>query len=134
MLATCQRLLEDGEVRVRWAVGELLRALCGVAGIAVWERTRGCLLESIHRNFDRDSAEPSGQLPDAGSGAGRCAAHAGWGGQLRRGHSRHAQKTLHGSLQRLAHPLCRHQRLVWVLKVGGICCPTTRRIVLPLSP
>lgn len=70
MLATCQRLLEDGEVRVRWAVGELLRALCGVAGIAAWERTRDSLLESIRRNFDRDSAEPSGQLPDSGSGAG----------------------------------------------------------------
>lgn len=118
MLETCQRLLEDGEVRVRWAVsaegkgvwvglggrgtggalsaallpaavsgrmpaqciqemrrlpvqvGELLRTLSERLGIEVWERMRECLLASIHSNFDRDAAEPSGQLPqqDVGSG------------------------------------------------------------------
>lgn len=70
MTATCQRLLEDPEVRVRWAVGELLRALCEQLGISVWEKVQACVLESITRNFDRDAAEPSGQLPDHGSGAG----------------------------------------------------------------
>ncbi|KAL4425118.1 hypothetical protein ABPG77_008223 [Micractinium sp. CCAP 211/92] len=69
MLETCQRLLEDDEVRVRWAVGELLRTLSERLGIQVWERMSDCVLASIHRNFDRDAAEPSGQLPqqDAGS-------------------------------------------------------------------
>lgn len=118
MLATCRLLLEDREVRVRWAVsglvglgtegwwrcsistqpltawrmqlrcrfnrsfllrstrpshvsqvGELLRTLCQQLGIAAWEQVQGCILESIQRNFERDSTEPSGQLPDVGSGA-----------------------------------------------------------------
>ena len=47
-------------------VGELLRTLCELLGIAVWERMRGCLLHSIHSNFDRDASEPSGQLPPGG--------------------------------------------------------------------
>ncbi|KAI7841245.1 hypothetical protein COHA_005082 [Chlorella ohadii] len=68
MIAACQRLLEDPEVRVRWAVGELLRALCQQLGIAVWEQMQATILESIHRNFERDATEPSGQLPqDVGS-------------------------------------------------------------------
>ncbi|EFN56492.1 expressed protein [Chlorella variabilis] len=67
MLATCRLLLEDREVRVRWAVGELLRTLCQQLGIAAWEQVQGCILESIQRNFERDSTEPSGQLPDVGS-------------------------------------------------------------------
>lgn len=51
-------------------VGELLRTLSERLGIQVWERMSDCVLASIHRNFDRDAAEPSGQLPqqDAGSG------------------------------------------------------------------
>ena len=49
-------------------MGELLRTLCQQLGITVWEQMQGCLLESITRNFDRDATEPSGQLPDVGSG------------------------------------------------------------------
>ncbi|PSC73633.1 ARM repeat-containing [Micractinium conductrix] len=69
MIATCQRLLEDSEVRVRWAVGELLRTLCEQLGIRVWEETRECILQSIQINFERDATEPSGQLPGADIGS-----------------------------------------------------------------
>ena len=68
--AACCALLEDREVRVRWAVGETLRALCQAQGIAVWEATCPTILASIHANFERDAAEPSGQLPDPGVGSG----------------------------------------------------------------
>lgn len=56
----CVELLEDREVRVRWAVGELLRALTERRGIAVWEQTRGRILGSIERNFvsGRDAHVP----------------------------------------------------------------------------
>jgi hypothetical protein len=65
-LHACDALLEDPEVRVRWAVGETLRALCTSpksGGAAVWERMRGRILKSIHHNFDRDTEEPSASLP-----------------------------------------------------------------------
>jgi hypothetical protein len=50
-IQACLVLLEDREVRVRWAVGELLRALTERRGVAVWEQTRGRILGSIEHNF-----------------------------------------------------------------------------------
>jgi hypothetical protein len=65
--AVCTSLLEDPEVRVRWAVGELLHALAQRDGAACWDRAVPAILASIRANFDRDAAEPSGQLPAAPS-------------------------------------------------------------------
>ena len=59
---TCICLLEDREVRVRWAVGEVIRALCEQRGTMVWQRVGPAVLKSIHENFDRDAIEPSGSL------------------------------------------------------------------------
>lgn len=51
MIQTCKNLLEDPEVRVRWAVGELLRALCEQHGTIVWEAVKKRILDSIRENF-----------------------------------------------------------------------------------
>jgi len=51
LLEDCLGLLEDGEVRVRWAVGELLGELSKVLGVAVWDVTGERILESIERNY-----------------------------------------------------------------------------------
>lgn len=50
-IQACIDLLEDREVRVRWAVGDLLRALSERLGIHVWVRTEHAILGSIHKNF-----------------------------------------------------------------------------------
>ena len=64
-------------------MGELLRTLCQQLGITVWEQMQGCLLESITRNFDRDATEPSGQLPNVGSGGCSCCCYFfHWGSDL----------------------------------------------------
>ncbi|GAB4818455.1 hypothetical protein N2152v2_005501 [Parachlorella kessleri] len=69
MLQACDDLLEDGEVRVRWAVGELLHTLAERQGVGVWEHMRGPILDSIHNNFDRDKVEPSSVPPSSTPGA-----------------------------------------------------------------
>ena len=63
MVQACQDLLEDREVRVRWAVGEVLHTLCEHLGVSVWELTQDRILDSIRTNFDRDDAEPSSRAP-----------------------------------------------------------------------
>lgn len=45
-------LLEDPEVRVRLAVGELLRALAVANGSTkIWDETHGLIMDSIRMNF-----------------------------------------------------------------------------------
>jgi hypothetical protein len=53
LLENCMALLEDVEVRVRWAVGELLGELSKVQGVRVWNVTGERILESIERNYVR---------------------------------------------------------------------------------
>ena len=53
MLQACSALLEDSEVRVRWAVGELLRALSETMGITVWDQMEERIISSIMENFVR---------------------------------------------------------------------------------
>ena len=53
LLEDCMALLEDVEVRVRWAVGELLGELSRVQGVRVWDVTGERILESIERNYVR---------------------------------------------------------------------------------
>ncbi|KAG7667191.1 hypothetical protein NADE_003012 [Nannochloris sp. 'desiccata'] len=55
----CSDRLEDAEVRVRLAVGQVLKALSAEIGTVVWEKTIERILSSIRENFDRDLAEPS---------------------------------------------------------------------------
>ncbi|MEW5302135.1 MAG: hypothetical protein WDW36_004944 [Sanguina aurantia] len=55
LLDGCMQLLEDPEVRVRLAVGELLRALAVADGSSrVWDETHGRIMDSIRLHFDRD--------------------------------------------------------------------------------
>ena len=49
----CLELLEDSEVRVRLAVGGLLKALAADAGTVVWQHTQDRILTSIQVNFVR---------------------------------------------------------------------------------
>lgn len=42
---------QDTEVRVRWAVGELLHVLSEQSGAAVWQHMKDPILDSIHNNF-----------------------------------------------------------------------------------
>jgi hypothetical protein len=49
----CMRLLEDGEPRVRLAVGRCLGALAARRGLAAWEAVRGAVLGSIERCWVR---------------------------------------------------------------------------------
>lgn len=51
MVAESLRLLEDDEVRVRLAVGQLLRALAGKHGLSVVEACQETLLGSITNHF-----------------------------------------------------------------------------------
>lgn len=51
LISECLRLLEDDEVRVRLAVGQLLRALTVKHGISVYEQCRQAVLQSIFNNF-----------------------------------------------------------------------------------
>lgn len=67
LLAECLRLLEDGEVRVRLAVGQLLRSLAAAHGQAVYAEAGPEVLRSIHEHFV--------------SGSSRAAAWAAAGGQ-----------------------------------------------------
>ena len=62
-LRACTQLLEDSEVRVRWAVGDTLRIVSGLLGVVVWEHMKEPILASIQTNFDRDTSEPSSRLP-----------------------------------------------------------------------
>lgn len=71
MVETCSSLLEDDEVRVRWAVGEVLRVLAEQLGIQVWELTRDRILGSICRNFVSASL-PCPLALDCRFGAGCC--------------------------------------------------------------
>ncbi len=47
----CSDRLEDSEVRVRLAVGQVLKALSAEMGTAVWEKTSDRILSSIRENF-----------------------------------------------------------------------------------
>ncbi|KAG2487842.1 hypothetical protein HYH03_013559 [Edaphochlamys debaryana] len=63
-------LLEDGEVRVRLAVGEVLKALAQRQGLAVYEACAPGVLDSITRSFDRTDDEGEEGEGDGG-GEGR---------------------------------------------------------------
>eukprot|EP00775_Hariotina_reticulata_P005826 gene5826-6067_t len=54
MVSESLRLLEDPEVRVRLAVGQLLRSLAAKLGVEVYQRCQKTVLESIHDHFDRE--------------------------------------------------------------------------------
>ncbi|GIL88525.1 hypothetical protein Vretifemale_16489 [Volvox reticuliferus] len=60
-------LLEDGEVRVRMAVGDCLKSLTRRQGIAVVEACLPEVLDSISRNFDR-SEEPDDEAAEGPDG------------------------------------------------------------------
>jgi hypothetical protein len=47
----CSDRLEDAEVRVRLAVGQVLKALSAEMGTVVWEKTSDRILSSIRENF-----------------------------------------------------------------------------------
>ena len=47
----CSDRLEDSEVRVRLAVGQVLKALSSEMGTVVWEKTSDRILTSIRENF-----------------------------------------------------------------------------------
>lgn len=51
MVSECMRLLEDGEVRVRLAVGQLLRSLAAKHGLSVLQACQDTVLNSIHTHF-----------------------------------------------------------------------------------
>jgi hypothetical protein len=51
MTATCLRLLEDPEVRVRLAVGHVMAALAQQEGLPAYQQCRQPLLDSINHNF-----------------------------------------------------------------------------------
>lgn len=51
----CILLLEDREVRVRWAVGEVLGDLSRLYGIEVWDRVGSDIMRSIRANYVRDA-------------------------------------------------------------------------------
>ncbi|GFR51160.1 hypothetical protein Agub_g13516, partial [Astrephomene gubernaculifera] len=59
-------LLEDGEVRVRLAVGDCLQALARLQGVCVFEACLPAVLDSIRRNFDRseDADDGAAEGPD----------------------------------------------------------------------
>eukprot|EP00879_Flechtneria_rotunda_P017789 GHRR01018648.1.p1 GENE.GHRR01018648.1~~GHRR01018648.1.p1 ORF type:complete len:558 (+),score=195.68 GHRR01018648.1:134-1807(+) len=54
MIDECLRLLEDNEVRVRLAVGQLMRSLAAKLGVSVLQRCQETVLASIHNHFDRE--------------------------------------------------------------------------------
>ncbi|GLI70399.1 hypothetical protein VaNZ11_015182 [Volvox africanus] len=60
-------LLEDGEVRVRMAVGDCLKSLAKRQGISVVEASFPEVLRSISRNFDR-SEEPDDEAAEGPDG------------------------------------------------------------------
>lgn len=51
LVQTCSDRLEDSEVRVRLAVGDVFRALSIEMGTVVWECTSDRILTSIRENF-----------------------------------------------------------------------------------
>lgn len=51
MVSECMRLLEDDEVRVRLAVGQLLRSLATKHGLSVLQTCQDTVLNSIHTHF-----------------------------------------------------------------------------------
>jgi hypothetical protein len=51
MVPECMRLLEDDEVRVRLAVGQLLRSLATKHGLSVLQTCQDTVLNSIHTHF-----------------------------------------------------------------------------------
>ncbi|KAG2450944.1 hypothetical protein HYH02_004216 [Chlamydomonas schloesseri] len=63
-------LLEDGEVRVRMAVGDVLKALAQRGGVPVFEACAPQVLGSISRNFDRTDAEGEGGGAEGEGGEG----------------------------------------------------------------
>eukprot|EP00887_Chlorella_sp_A99_P007146 scaffold2.g7146.t1 len=65
----CCDLLEDPEVRVRWAVGEVFRVLAEQEGVEGWERARERVMGSIRENIDRDAADPSASSRDPAGGS-----------------------------------------------------------------
>jgi len=73
----CLRFLEDREPRVRLAVADCIGALSAADGVAAPRRCFAAVVSSIRENFERDFAEPSGELPGrptGGTGAGDSAA------------------------------------------------------------
>jgi hypothetical protein len=60
MTATCLRLLEDPEVRVRLAVGHAMAALAQQEGLPAYQQCRQPLLDSIYHNFVSGSPTSSG--------------------------------------------------------------------------
>ncbi|KXZ53009.1 hypothetical protein GPECTOR_8g378 [Gonium pectorale] len=61
-------LLEDGEVRVRMAVGELLKALAARLGLPLVEACLPAVLASIGNNFDRPDGEEADDNDAAAEG------------------------------------------------------------------
>eukprot|EP00878_Enallax_costatus_P018771 GHUV01019781.1.p1 GENE.GHUV01019781.1~~GHUV01019781.1.p1 ORF type:complete len:295 (+),score=54.89 GHUV01019781.1:560-1444(+) len=75
MVSECLRLLEDSEVRVRLAVGQLLRSLAAKHGVTIIEQCQERILSSVNDHFDRegegsraDSAFSSGIITPSGAG------------------------------------------------------------------
>ncbi|KAG2428503.1 hypothetical protein HXX76_011620 [Chlamydomonas incerta] len=60
-------LLEDGEVRVRMAVGDVLKALALRGGVPVFQACAPQVLASISKNFDRTDAEAA-EAAEGGEG------------------------------------------------------------------
>jgi hypothetical protein len=54
MVSEAMRLLEDPEVRVRLAVGQLLRSLAAKHGLSVLQTCQETVLNSIHTHFVSD--------------------------------------------------------------------------------
>jgi hypothetical protein len=57
----CSDRLEDAEVRVRLAVGQVLKALSAEMGMVVWEKTSERILSSIRENFVSSGGKSCGQ-------------------------------------------------------------------------
>lgn len=51
MVSECMRLLEDNEVRVRLAVGQLLRSLAAKHGVTVIKQCQERVLASVNDHF-----------------------------------------------------------------------------------
>lgn len=75
--ASGPRTLQDKEVRVRWAVGEVLHVLAEKRGPPVWEHMREPILDSIHNNFVSSPLMLGAAGHAGGAGRGACATHTG---------------------------------------------------------
>lgn len=61
MISEAMRLLEDNEVRVRLAVGQLLRSLAAKHGLTVLQSCQDTVLNSIHTHFVSFSSSRNGR-------------------------------------------------------------------------